>query len=101
MPYKDIDIEFLSNFSSFSAFTSLKIHTKTLSRKSKTLKPGIKLRLSTKDNSKKKHSISEIILTEMDSAFKILTIPQGYVFFVSLISSEFTFNNHVLRILRL
>lgn len=30
LSYKDIDIEFLSNFSSFSAFTSLKIHTKHL-----------------------------------------------------------------------
>lgn len=39
---------------------SLRTDRKTVSRKSKTLKPGVKLMLSTKDNLEKKYSIFEI-----------------------------------------
>lgn len=50
---------------------------------------------------KKIQHLLEIILTENNSAFKTLTTPKVHVFFISLMSSEFKFNNDVLRTMRL
>lgn len=80
----------------------LRIYRKTVSRKSKTLKCGVRLRLSSEDYWEKKQSPrNHIKSTEKDYAFKTLITPEGHVVSLSLISSEFKFNTHILRILGL